>query len=68
MQEYLASNPKYEKAFGFLPYGHVEPAVAGWQEIRGIMGDAMTAAVEGGDIQGILDAAAAESNAVLAAQ
>jgi len=66
MQAYLEGNPKYEKAFGFLPYGHVEPAVAGWQEIRGIMGDAMTAAVEGGDVGEILSAAAAESNAVLA--
>ena len=32
------------------------------------MGDAMTAAVEGGDVGEILAAAAAESNAVLAAQ
>ena len=68
MQEYLAGNPKYEKALGFLKYGHVEPAVAGWQEIRGIMGDAMTAAVEGDDINTILAGAAAEANAVLASQ
>ena len=68
MQEYLEGNPKYEKAFGFLPYGRVEPAVAGWQEIRGIMGDAMTAAVEGEDPQVILDSAAAEANGVLATQ
>ncbi len=68
MQEYLAANPKYEKSFGFLEYGHAEPAVAGWSQIRGIMGDAMTAAVEGDDIKTILAGAAAEANAVLAGQ
>jgi len=68
MQEYLAANPLYEKAFGFLPSGRVEPSVAGWQEIRGIMDDAMKRAVEGEDPKEILDAAAAEANAVLAVQ
>jgi len=68
MKEYLEGNPKYEKAFGFLPNGRVEPNVAGWQEIRSIMGDAMKQAVEGEDPKAILDAAAAEANAVLANQ
>ncbi len=68
MQEYMKGNPKYEKAFGFLQYGRVEPSVAGWQEIRGILGDAFKRAVEGGDPKTILDAAAAEANAVLAGQ
>jgi ABC-type glycerol-3-phosphate transport system substrate-binding protein len=68
MKEYLEGNPKYEKAFGFLPNGRVEPNVAGWQEIRSIMGDAMKRAVEGEDPKTILDAAAAEANAVLAGQ
>jgi len=68
MKEYLKKNPKYEKAFGFLKYGRVEPNVAGWQEIRGIMADAMKKAVEGGDPKEILEAAAAEANAILAAQ
>ncbi|HIQ05301.1 MAG TPA: extracellular solute-binding protein, partial [Anaerolineae bacterium] len=68
MKEYLKKSPKYAKAFTFLKYGRTEPNVAGYQQIRGIIADAMKKAIEGGEPKEILDEAVAEANAVLASQ
>lgn len=34
MKAYFKENPLYKRAFGFLEYARMEPAIAGWQEIR----------------------------------
>jgi len=65
MQEYLQKNPQYKKAFDLLPYGRMEPSVAGYQQIRGIIGNMMKQVVEGMDPQEALAAAAAEAQSVL---
>ena len=65
MQEYMKKNPQYKKAFDLLPYGRMEPSVAGYQQIRGIIADAMKKVIEGGDPQQVLEAAAQEAQGVL---
>ncbi len=65
MQEYMKKNPQYKTAFDLLPYGRMEPSVAGYQQIRGIIGDMMKQVIEGMDPQQALEAAAAEAQAVL---
>lgn len=68
MQEYIAENPNYQTAFELLPYGRVEPNVAGWQAVRSLLEDAMKEAIEGGDPQTILDAKSVEAADILANQ
>ncbi len=65
MQEYMKKNPQYKTAFDLLPYGRMEPSVAGYQQIRGIIGDMMKQVIEGMDPQQALEAAAAEAQSVL---
>jgi ABC-type glycerol-3-phosphate transport system substrate-binding protein len=67
MVDYLASNPQYEKAFGFLNYEMaIEPGVASYQECRDAIGDAMDAVVSGGDPETWLASALEECNTLMA--
>jgi len=67
MVAYMADNPNYEKAFGFLQYGKGEPVVPAYETMRGFIGDAITAVVTGqATPQEALDFAVRESNAALA--
>ena len=67
MQAYMDENPQYLKAFGFLQYGRGEPTIAGWETVRSLMGDAVTAVVTGQMMpQEALDYAVEEANAALA--
>jgi multiple sugar transport system substrate-binding protein/sn-glycerol 3-phosphate transport system substrate-binding protein len=68
MTDFFASNPLYAQAWSWVQYGRTEPNVPGWQEVRGIIGDAMTEIINGADVQATLDAAAKEANAALANQ
>jgi len=68
MTDFFARNPMYAQAWGWVQYGRTEPTVPGYQEIRGIIGDAMTEIINGADVQATLDKAVEEANAVLASQ
>ncbi|MFZ5915829.1 MAG: ABC transporter substrate-binding protein [Chloroflexota bacterium] len=68
MTDFFASNPLYAKAWSWVQYGRTEPNVPGWQEVRNIVADAMTAIINGGDVQTTLDAAAEAANAALVNQ
>ena len=57
----------HKKAFGFLQWGKGEPTIAGWETVRSLMGDAVTAVVTGQMTpQEALDYAVDEANAALA--
>jgi len=67
MQAYMEENPQYKQAFGFLAWGKGEPTIAGWETVRGLIGDAITAVVTAQSTpQEALDYAVAEANAALA--
>ena len=38
------------QAWSWVKYGRTEPNIPGWQEVRGIIGDAMTAIINGADV------------------
>ncbi|OQY25823.1 MAG: hypothetical protein B6I34_01480 [Anaerolineaceae bacterium 4572_32.1] len=69
MTDFFASNPMYAQAWSWVQYGRTEPSVPGWQEVRGIIGDAMSEIVlNGANVQETLDAAVAEANEALTTQ
>ena len=47
MKAYFEENPLYEEAFGFLEYGRMEPAIAGWQGIQDALYRAMVGVASG---------------------
>ncbi|MGE5265292.1 MAG: ABC transporter substrate-binding protein [Acidobacteriota bacterium] len=47
LADFLSVNPQMGKAFDWLPYGRAEPAVAGWNSIRGLIANAMSAVAGG---------------------
>ena len=51
---YLEQNPHYGVAFDMLDYGKSEPTLAGYQQVRRLVQEAMVEAIEGGDIGEIL--------------
>ncbi len=62
---YFAENPTYETAFNLLPYGKAEPPVPGYDFVRDVVEEEMTAIVDGADVQETLDALNEEANAIL---
>jgi hypothetical protein len=64
----LAEDPQYAQAYALLPLGRGEPGVRGYNDIRGILNDAMTEILQNGaDVNETLRAAADEADAILAA-
>ena len=63
--DYFEADPAYEAAFELLQYGHSEPNAPGYQAVRDLMGDAMAAIVDGGDVQEELELADAEADLIL---
>jgi ABC-type glycerol-3-phosphate transport system substrate-binding protein len=47
LADFLRVNAQMGKAFDWLPYGRAEPAVAGWNSIRGLIANAMSAVAGG---------------------
>ncbi|HIP95720.1 MAG TPA: ABC transporter substrate-binding protein [Anaerolineae bacterium] len=68
MTDYFASKPLYAKAWSWVKYGRTEPNIPGWQEVRGIIGNAMTEIINGADVQATLDKAVEEANTALSSQ
>ena len=51
---YFAENPHYGAAYDMLDYGKSEPTLAGYQQVRRLVQEAMVEAIEGGDLGEIL--------------
>ncbi len=47
MQKFFEENPVYKQAFDILQYAKNEPSIAGWQEVRGLIGDMLVAVISG---------------------
>ena len=65
---YFEQDPTYKAAFDLLPYGIAEPPVPGYDFVRDVVEEEMTAIVDGADVQETLDALNEEANSILADQ
>jgi len=68
MTDFFARQPLYAQAWSYVQYGRTEPNVPSYQEVRNIVADAMTAIINGADVQATLDKAVEDANAVEASQ
>ena len=68
MTDFFARQPLYAQAWGYVQYGRTEPNVPSYQEVRNIVADAMTAIINGADVQATLDKAVEDANVVEASQ
>ena len=66
LKDYFADNPHYETAYQLLDYGRSEPAVAGYQQVRRLIGDTMVAIMDGADLEQILSQLERKANKTLA--
>ncbi len=67
MTQKLAEDPQYAQAYALLPLGRSEPGVRGYNDIRGILSDAMTEILQNGaNVTDTLQSAAAEADGILA--
>ena len=54
LQAYFAEHPRYERAFAWLDAGRGEPGVRGYTRVRRLIAEAMTAVIEGEDMDAAL--------------
>ena len=54
LQAYFAEHPRYERAFAWLDAGRGEPGVRGYTRVRRLIAEAMTAVMEGEDMDAAL--------------
>jgi multiple sugar transport system substrate-binding protein len=66
--EYFAENPQYKAAYDLLGYGKSEPSVAGYQQVRRLIQDAMVEIFDGGDVGQVLERLETAANRSLAEQ
>ena len=67
MTQKLADDPQYAQACALLPLGRSEPGIRGYNDIRGILGDAMTEILQNAaNVTDTLQAAADEADDILA--
>jgi ABC-type glycerol-3-phosphate transport system substrate-binding protein len=45
LKEFFTANPRARRAFDILPYARPEPNIAGWQEVRDLISEAVTAVI-----------------------
>lgn len=45
LKQFFAENPRARRAFDVLPYARPEPNIAGWQEVRTLINEAVTAVI-----------------------
>ena len=51
---YFEENPHYREAFGMLDYGKSEPTMAGYEQVRRLIQEAMIGAIEGEDVEQVV--------------
>ena len=54
LEKYFEENPQYKSAYDLLGYGKSEPSMAGYQQVRRLIQDAMVDILEGGEMDEIL--------------
>jgi multiple sugar transport system substrate-binding protein len=54
LSDYFSANKHYKKAYALLEHGRSEPAMAGYQQVRRLIADAIVEVVDGGDVQSVL--------------
>ncbi len=54
MENFFAENAQYRTAYALLDYGRSEPSMAGYQQVRRKIQDAMVDIFDGGDVDGAL--------------
>ena len=65
LKDYFAENPHYETAYQLLDYGRSEPSVAGYQQVRRMIVDAMVEILDGADPAATLSRLEREANKTL---
>ena len=62
---YMAENPRYGKAYGFIDYGKSEPAVPGYEPVRRRIEEVMVEVAQGGEIAPIVRRLEQDANKIL---
>ena len=65
LKDYFGENPHYEAAYQLLDYGRSEPSVAGYQQVRRLIGDAMVEILDGAAPAAVLSRLEREANKTL---
>jgi len=65
LADYFAGDPQYHSAYRLLEYGRSEPSVAGYQQVRRMMQEAMVGVLEGDDVDRTLAQLERRANATL---
>ncbi len=55
LSDYFAQNPGFGKAYALLDYGRSEPAMAGYQQVRRLMADAIVEVIDGAEVGQVLE-------------
>ncbi len=55
LASYFEENPHYGAAFGMLDYGKSEPTMAGYERVRRLIREAMIEAIEGEDVELVVE-------------
>jgi multiple sugar transport system substrate-binding protein len=64
---FMGKNPLYAGLVAALPYGKVEPQIAAWTPVRGVLADAITAVASGASTpEDAINTAVQKANALLA--
>lgn len=65
LSDYFTENPAYATAFSLLEFGHTEPPVAGYDNVRDVINQAYNRILAGEDPATVLAEAEVEANALL---
>ena len=68
LSDYFAANPAYKTAFDLLQYSHFEPPTPGYDFVRVMVNEAMSAIAEGADVDSTLAKLNGDGNTSLAEQ
>ena len=62
LEDYFAENPAYKTAYELLAFGKSEPSMAGYQQVRRLMEDAVVEIMDGADLDKTLARLEREAN------
>ena len=65
LKEYFEANANYRTAYGLLDFGRSEPALAGYQQVRRMIADAMVEILDGADVESRLGQLDRDANATI---
>lgn len=65
LEAYFAENPNFQVAYGLLDYGKIEPTAPGYETVRRLIQNAMVDAMDGGQLDLLLNRLTKAANATL---